>query len=58
MRAAARTLYRRAGLRSCGVEPCCLRFRRVDYDEQLIWMPLDGDAGSLPKPGLSDRRAP
>jgi len=36
MRAAARTLYRRAGLRSYGVEPCCLRFRGVDYDEQLI----------------------
>jgi hypothetical protein len=47
-----------AGFRAYGVEPRSLRFEGADHDEELIWLPLDKAPDSLPKPGLSDRRAP
>ena len=56
--AAARTVYLRAGFRSMGFERRCMRIDGVYYDDELLWLPLDEEPGSLPKPGLSDRRAP
>lgn len=51
----ARRLYAALGFRPYGVEVAALRVGGVDYDDELMWLPLPG---RLPASPISDRRAP